>query len=150
MVIIFLLNSFTFKTMTFSAMIFAVISAIINVVHVASLAVECGQQTSTFYLQGFPYLVVMLTGFVVFVLWQLWIAARLYVYRVTVTMAIERGWTPVAEYQQVTSGKNGYTQLPSSQQQQSNSAIGQQYGSSQIGANIPLLFTSPKHGQKHE
>lgn len=150
--------------MTFSAIIFAVVSAVINVVHVASLAVECGQQTSTFYLQGFPYLVVTLTAFVVFVLWQLWIAARLYVYRNTVSAAISNGWSIMAEVQQAAATKNGYMQIPAPATAASSSAISsqmqyqqQQYGQQQygqqtspIGANIPLLFQSPKYGQKHE
>ena len=117
-----------------AGMIFMLASIGANIIHIVSLALECSEQSSTFYLQGFPYLVVYTVAIGVFILWQMWIAARLWVYRGTIMAAIQRGWNPLSEMGQLAANRNGYTKIPGSDEQQ------QQLNAPLIKA--PLLFST--------
>lgn len=103
-----------------AAFVFAIISAIINGLHASMLIVECAYQSSTFYLQGFPFLVVFTVGVIVFFVWQLWIAARLWVYRSTITNASAKGWNIGVELQQAAMNKNGYMSIPAYREPESD------------------------------
>lgn len=143
-------------SMLVAAIVFMVASAVINIVHFVSLILECVEQSSTFYLQGFPYLVVFTVAIGVFMLWQMWIAARIYVYRATVRNALDSGWSPAFEAQQAMLNKKGYFEVPATSSSSSSasgpaSAPGMA-SASQVGASMPLLFSTKRHtiGQKTE
>jgi hypothetical protein len=115
-----------------AGMIFMLASIAANIIHIVALALECSEQSSTFYLQGFPYLVVYTVAIGVFILWQMWIAARLWVYRSTIQNAIQNGWNPLSEMGQLAANRNGYTKIPGSDAENVNAPL----------IKSPLLFTT--------
>lgn len=103
-----------------AALVFMCISILFNIVHLIALVIECVDKTSIFYVQGFPFLLTMTIGTGIFILWQAWICARLWVYRSTIESAVTHGWVPgmaidaanLPMYNNNNNNKDGYTQLP--------------------------------------
>lgn len=74
---------------------FVVSAAIVNVIHFVALCIEVADKSSTFYQQeGSAWAWVLFALTLVFILWQVWIAWRLYVLRADIANAGARGWTP--------------------------------------------------------
>jgi hypothetical protein len=76
------------------AFIFVLIAIAINAVHWASLLLECIDGTSTFYIQGFGFLLSLTIGVAVVTGIMGWIAARIWIYRSTLYYATKAGWRP--------------------------------------------------------
>lgn len=102
------------QTTLIVAFVFMLISALINIVHLIGLIMESIDNTSIFAINGYPFLITLTVGVGVFVLWQAWIAARLWVFRSTVANAISQGWAPgAAAVEYYKSQANGpYSKLP--------------------------------------
>lgn len=67
----------------------------VNVVSLVGIALEISQQTSTFYLQqNAAWIIVLIVAFSIFILWEIWIAYRLWVLRSDMLNAVSLGWRP--------------------------------------------------------
>lgn len=74
---------------------FILVLAAINLIHGVSLIIELADKTSIFYQQnGAAWVIVLLVASFVFVLWEAWIAWRMYVYRHDIVVGIKSGWRP--------------------------------------------------------
>jgi len=74
---------------------FVLFLAAINLIHGVALIIELVDKTSIFYQQNSAaWVIVLLVASFIFVLWEAWIAWRMYVYRHDVIMGQYVGWRP--------------------------------------------------------
>ena len=77
--------------------LFQVVVAAVNLVHFVALCIELADCSSTFFREGgVGYIWVLLLGSLVFTVWAVWIAWRMYVLRSDIIEAWSRGWRPWA------------------------------------------------------
>ncbi len=79
---------------------FIIFLALINLIHAVALIIELSDGTSIFYMQdGAAWVWVLMIVSFVFVLWEAWIAWRMYVYRHDVVMGEFVGWRPGMKFE---------------------------------------------------
>jgi len=96
------------------AMWFILLACLVNIVYLVALAFELGNNDSTFWLQnGGAWVITVFAGTILFIVWFLWIARRLYVYRLRLGNAhYGAGWTPITRSSAPPDEEWGMSTLP--------------------------------------